>query len=112
MKEREKTTHSWNLVRYVVAFFVALLIITVFLMTSSLIPPESIQANMEESAQYIENKEQVEYLITGVLGTQLHYSADATWLSISYGFNSEHPFESTMWANYYSGSGGLCKSFA
>lgn len=85
---------------------------TVLLVATSLIPQVAIQTNMKESAAFIRTKQHLENVIPSVRGTQLHYSADATWFSIAYGFDPEHPFESTMWANYYSGKGGLCQSFA
>ena len=112
MRESKKYAYRWDMVRYALTFFVALLVMTGVLLTASLIPNNSILTNMEDSARYIRGKEQVEYIIPGVFGTQLHYSADATWLSIAYGFDPDHPLESTLWANYYAGSGGLCKSFA
>ena len=112
MRESKKYAYRWDMVRYVLTFFVALLILLGVLLTSSLIPNYSIQKNMEDSARYIRDKEQVEYMFPGVFGTQLHYSADATWLSIAYGFDPDYPLESTVWANHYVGSGGLCQSFA
>ncbi len=95
-----------------VVFVAALIAMLLLLVFSVFIPQELIQANMEESADYIGGVPQVGYALSGVYGTQLHYSADATWLSIAYGFDFRHPLESAMWSRYYlSGTNDVCKSF-
>jgi len=89
-----------TVIRYCTAFVLAVLILTALLIGAAKIPTSAIQQNMLESGEYFNSKEQAEYLTEGVLASQLHYSADATWCSIAYNLNSEQPMESAMWANF------------
>ncbi len=96
-----------------VVFIAALIAMILLLVFSAVIPQELIQTNMEESADYIGGVRQVDYAIWGVYGTQIHYTADAIWLSIAYGFDSVHPLESVMRSSYYlSEMQDVCRSFA
>ena len=87
-------------IKYITCFLVAVLSLTVLLFGSAMVPQEAIQKKMLESGQIMNEREQVEYLKEGIRATQLHYSADATWLSIAYGFDNEKPLQSTMWAKF------------
>ena len=69
---------------YLATFLLAVLAATLALVGAAMIPRAAIQQNMLESGEYMLGREQVEYLVPGVRATQLHYSADATWLSIAY----------------------------
>jgi len=89
-----------TIIKYGAAFVLAVLILTALLIGSAKIPNSAIQQNMLESGEYFNSKEQAEYLIEGVLASQLHYSADATWCSIAYNLDPDHPLESAMWANF------------
>ena len=89
-----------TVIRYCTVFVLAVLILTALLIGAAKIPTSAIQQNMLESGEYFNSKEQAEYLTEGVLASQLHYSADATWCSIAYNFDPEHPLESAMWANF------------
>ena len=101
------------LISYPVIFVAALIAMILLLVFSALIPRELIQANMEESADYIGGVQQDEYALPGVYGTQIHYTADAIWLSIAYGLDSAHPLESAMRSSYYlSKMENVCRSFA
>lgn len=89
-----------TVIKYCTAFGFAILILTALLIGAAKIPNSTIQQNMLESGEYFNSKEQAEYLTEGVLASQLHYSADATWCSIAYNLEPDHPLESAMWANF------------
>ena len=89
-----------TVIKYCTAFVLAVLILTALLIGAAKIPNSAIQQNLLESGEYFNGKEQVEYLIEGVLASQLHYSADATWCSIAYNLDPDHPLESAMWAKF------------
>ena len=86
--------------KYGAAFAFAVLILTALLIGAAKVPNSAIQQKMLESGEYFNSKEQVEYLTEGVLASQLHYSADATWCSIAYNLDPDHPLESAMLANF------------
>lgn len=89
-------------IKYIAIFlFMALLFVTI-LIGAAKIPEGAIQEKMLESGSYYNSKQQVDYLISDIRCTQLHYSADATWMSIAYNMDSKHPLESSMWAYYSS----------
>lgn len=111
----KRNTFHWakGVATIVVVFFAALSIMTLFLVCSSKVPRSAIQTKMEESAEFISRSSQIEYALPGVLGTQIHYTADTIWLSIAYGFETERPLETTIWSNFYrEDAKDVCKSFA
>ena len=89
-----------TVIKYCTTFVLAVLILTSLLIGSAKIPTSAVQQKMLESGEYFNSKEQVEYLTEGVLASQLHYSADATWCSIAYDLDPDHPLKSAMWANF------------
>ena len=89
-----------TVIKYCATFVLAVLILTALLIGVAKIPISSIQENMLKSGEYFNSKEQAEYLTEGVLASQIHYSADATWCSIAYNLDPDHPLESAMWANF------------
>lgn len=89
-----------TVIKYCTAFVLAVLILTALLIGTAKIPHSAIQKNMLKSGEYFNSKEQVEYLTKGVLASQLHYSADATWCSIAYNLDPDHSVDSVMWANF------------
>lgn len=89
-----------TVIKYCITFVLAVLVLTALLIGAAKIPTSAIQLNMLESGAYFNRKEQVEYLTEGIPASQLHYSADATWCSIAYNLDPDHPWESAMWANF------------
>ena len=89
-----------TIIKYCSAFILAVLTLTVLMIGAAKIPTSAIQLNMLKSGEYFNSKKQAEYLTEGVLASQLHYSADATWCSIAYNLDPDHPLESAMWANF------------
>ena len=85
-----------TVIKYCTAFVLAVLILTALLIGTAKIPHSAIQKNMLKSGEYFNSKEQVEYLTKGVLASQLHYSADATWCSIAYNLDPDHSVDSVM----------------
>ena len=89
-----------TLIKYGLPILLAVSTLTMMLVAAALIPQSAIQQNMLETGKYFNSIDQVEYLTEGVRASQLHYSADATWCSISYNLDPEHPLESAMWASF------------
>ena len=90
----------FSIVKYIAIFSTAVIVGMLLLTATAKIPQAALQPKMEETAAWMKDKGHIEYLIPGIKGTQLHYSADATWLSIAYDLDNQHPLVSSMWAYY------------
>lgn len=86
--------------KYLAVLAASVCLATALLVAAASVPRDAIQQKMEESAVYINAHDQVEYLIPDAFGTQLHYPADAIWLSMAYSFDPDDPLESAMWCRY------------
>lgn len=89
--------------RYIAIFIVtAGMLIALFLLVT-LIPREKIQANMETSAEYLQQKGAAfPFTVLGLNCSKADYYADAVLLNVAYYMDSDHPAESISWARFYS----------
>ena len=97
MKLGERASKALKCAAIVLATAVGLALL---LLACAMVPREAIQPKMRQTATWMANQEQVDYAYDYVLATQLHYSADAVWLSIAYDFDETDPLESMIWARY------------
>lgn len=95
-----------KILKFAGVFFVTLAILFGLLVLSCTIPQEKIYENSKESAKFMTEKEKDFYmpLLSGET-FELHDYADAIWLSIAYGVDSEHPLRSALEGKYYNGFG-------
>ncbi len=92
-----------SILRYIViSIIIATLLISLFMLTA-LLPREKIQANMEKSANYLQEKGAAfPFTVLGINCSRADYYADAVLLNVAYYLDSEHPAESVSWAHFYS----------
>ena len=87
-----------TVLKYVFIFIVTMIILVGLLFLSSLIPSSSLQQNIKESSEFLNNygeKEQIK-----ALGKEetLFLFTDAIMLNIAYSIDSTHPYETMMLA--------------
>ena len=87
--------------KYIGIFSGILVILFSGLMLTSCIPRESIEENLQESAEFYKDKQGIERLHPDRQDLRLHYYADSMLLNIIYCIDTEHPIQSTLWYNYY-----------
>ena len=85
------------------AFFILL----GFLVLSALVSKESVRENFKESAEFLNEGEQLPIMESGVLSSMIDRYADTILLNISYNFDSKKPLESVMWSKYYYNAGDM-----
>ena len=92
-----------SILRYIAIFIIAAAVMISLFLLVALIPRERIQANMEESAEYLQQKGAAfPNTVLGLNCSKADYYADAVLLDIAYYLDPDHPAESISWANYYS----------
>lgn len=99
----EKQIQMKRILRYVLSFITLVTICTLAMVFAAMIPGESIQPQMEESAGYLtEHRYHFPYyLIDGVNSSAVDEVADANLLNIAYFLDPEHPLESVMRCDCY-----------
>ena len=91
------------LLRYTAIFIVTAILLIGMLLSVALIPREKIQANMEESAKYLQDKGAAfPFTTPGIACGKADYYADAVLLNIAYYLDPKHPAESISWAHFFS----------
>ena len=92
-----------SILRYIAIFIVTAGMLRALFLLVTLIPREKIQANMETSAEYLQQKGAAfPFTVLGLNCSKADYYADAVLLNIAYYLDPGHPAESIAWAHYYS----------
>lgn len=76
------------------------------LILTSFIPRSAIQSKMEESAEYLCNRNMFQNVMTGIPASRLHGYADSILLNIAYNYDSAQPVKSVM-LSCYDGEDGV-----
>lgn len=66
-------------IRYVIAFIAVLCILFILLLSATLIPRERVQANYQESAEFLAERPSSFYFHTFIHGSKLDYYADVSY---------------------------------
>lgn len=90
-----------RIIKYSVILLITLGLLIGGLFLSALIPRQAIYENLLESAEEIAGHSSHELLIENMLGTNIHYYADAITFNIAYHIDEEHPVESALAAYFY-----------
>lgn len=92
-----------SILRYIAIFIIAAAVMISLFLLVALIPREKLQNNMEESAEYLQEKGAAfPFTVLGINCSKADYYADAVLLNVAYYLDPKHPAESISWANYYS----------
>lgn len=83
------------------AFLLAVLLLTLSLVLTAMIPRDAIRENMLESAQFLANRPLFGTVLDGVEGSRIDRYADAILLGIAWQYDGEKPLESVMVSSYY-----------
>ena len=88
--------------KYPLAFVVIAGLLFLSLILVAMIPRSAIQAQIEASAGYLNiNPRNFVYVVEGAECSRIDQYADSVLLNVAYFFESDHPVESVLWANYY-----------
>ena len=98
-------------IRYVIAFIAVLGILFALLLSATLVPRDKVQANYEESAEFMTERPTSFYFHTFVHGSKLDYYADCITLSIGYNLDSKEPLTSSMWCSYYGANSNMMNEY-
>ena len=92
-----------SVLRYLAVFIATAAVLTALFVLVTFIPRETIQANMEASAHYLQEKGAAfPFTVPGFNCSRADYYADAVLLNAAYYLDPDHPAESISWARYYS----------
>ncbi len=97
--------------KYVISFAAALSVLFALFVSASLVPREKVQANYEESAEFMTERPTSFYFHTFVHGSSLDYYADCITLSIGYNLDSGDPLKSSMWCSYYGENSNMMNEY-
>lgn len=87
--------------KYVIVFFLMVVLLTGLFVVSASIPQSAIQKNVQTSAEFLCEGELVGAVVEGVDGSKIDRYADAILLAIAYQYDEENPLTSVMWSSYY-----------
>lgn len=87
--------------KYILTFFIIVILLLCMLVLSAVIPRSSIKENVYESAIYLCEGELFGEVIEDVKGSKIDRYADSILLAIAYQYDSEQPLTSVMWSSYY-----------
>ena len=91
-----------KLIKYIVIFFITLIILFGLLVITAKIPKEFISNNIKESTSEFHTSSEIDKVVIKRDYTYRHIYADAMLLNIIYCIDSSKPVQSVMEAKYYS----------
>lgn len=91
-----------ELIKYIVIFFITLIILFGLLVITAKIPREFISNNIKESTSEFHTSSEIDKVVIKREYTYRHIYADAMLLNIIYCIDSSKPVQSVMEAKYYS----------
>ncbi len=86
---------------YILIFVLSVILMTGVLVLSAKIPHDSIRANMEESAEYLCEKEVFFNILEGVPASEIDRYADSILLNIAWNLDGGDALKRVMWTSYY-----------
>lgn len=89
------------IIKQVTIFWVTLILCVLALIGTALIPKESIQNQIEESAEFYKTVKGIERIQSKREYSYVYYASDSILLNILYCIDTTHPFSSVMQAQYY-----------
>lgn len=95
--------------KYAILFVFIVIILLTTLVVTAKIPKESIEKNIEESAQYLSKNTEINYIKRKHPFMWLHIYADEMLFNIIYNIDTNKPLESVLEAKYYKDIAGLKK---
>lgn len=90
-----------KILKYIVIFFIVMLLLLSFLVATAKIPKEMISENIKKSERCFRTHSEIDRVKINRPYTFLHIYADAVLLNIAYYFNDEQPLTSVIEAKYY-----------
>jgi hypothetical protein len=90
-----------TIILYPAVFAAGLVLFVLLLVGVAMIPRSMIEKHMLESAEYFKGCSNFYYVVDGIEASQIDRYSDAISLSILWGYDSDHPLTSVMWAYYY-----------
>ncbi len=87
--------------KYILTFFIIVILLLCMLVLSAIIPRSSIKENVYESAIYLCEGELFGEVVEDVNGSKIDRYADSILLAIAYQYDSKQPLTSVMWSSYY-----------
>ena len=96
-----------SVLKYIFVFLITACICFGLLFLVTFIPRSAIKSNIQESADYLCNKEMFEEIVEGVGGSKQDRYADSILLGIIWQLDSNHPLSSMMETAYYSDKNGV-----
>ena len=90
-----------SVLKYIVTFILTLAVLTLFMISSAMVPRDDVQDNMLQSAKYMNNHPAMFMLVDSVPSSKIDHFADCVTLSIAYYLDENDPVKSAMWTSFY-----------
>ena len=90
-----------QIITYILLFIFSVGLCLSLLLLSAKLPKESIRDNMQDSADYLCEKQVFFRMIDGVEASIIDRYADSILLNVAWHFDEEKPLESVIWSSYY-----------
>lgn len=104
--QKEDRNHIVEVIKhamhYVAVFVKVLAVLILLLLISCTLPKGNTKQNIKESyTQFVDTKQNCQWLIPSKDGTMIDIYADSIWMNMVYYMDTEHPIKSMMQGNYY-----------